>query len=365
MVRFHRSSVLTTLLLLAALLVLSGCSLPFLGGAAGPEPTEEARVLVPTFTPTAEGAAPAAPAAVAEAPAAEAVAPAADAAPVEPAEPAAEPAPEQAEPSQSEPTATPEPEPEPTATPEAGAKLFVDIDLVNVRQGPGTTYGLVGTADQNQELEIIGKNEAGDWWQICCVNGEPGWIFGQLARVENTEGVAVAANIPAPPQPPTPAPAPPPAEPEPAPEEPAAAPPPATDPDLGACGGDDGCKFRVAGGPAFGGNGGLDLKMQLAFVHSGRGDEAQGSYFVVVKKDGVKLPVSDSVRSIAKSKQSGQLGEYNYEFAVGTGDLPGNTVQGSYRIWVLDGNGERDSEPFDFSIDNGENGLLWMKFDQG
>ena len=60
MVRFHRSSVLTTLLLLAALLVLSGCSLPFLGGAAGPEPTEEARVLVPTFTPTAEGAAPAA-----------------------------------------------------------------------------------------------------------------------------------------------------------------------------------------------------------------------------------------------------------------------------------------------------------------
>lgn len=359
MVRLHRTT-LTIILLLTAALTLSGCSMLFGGGATEPEATAEAREMVPTFTPTPVGAeaAPAQPDAVAAAPVADA--PAADAPAAE--EPAAE---EAADSPVEEPTPTPEPEP--TATPEPAPRLFVDIDIVNVRQGPGTTYGLVGTADRDQELEIIGKNEAGDWWQICCVNGEPGWIFGDLARVENTESVAVAANIPPAPAaaaPAAPAPAEPaPAEPEPPQEE--APPPPATDPDLGPCGGDDGCKFRVTGGPATGGNGGLELKLQFAFVHGGRGDEAQGSYFVVLKKDGVKLPVPDSVRSIAKTKQSGQLGEYNYEFSMGTGDLPGNTVQGGYRVWVLDGNGERDSEPFDFTIDNGQNGLLWIKFDQG
>ncbi|MCB9137824.1 MAG: SH3 domain-containing protein [Caldilineaceae bacterium] len=332
-------------LLIPALLLLgialSACALMG-GGAANPEPTvDEARVIVPTFTPTPEGA--------------EVVAP-------------TEPPPVQSEadaptaPPAEEPTATPEPTEEPTATPEPAARLYVNIDLVNVRQGPGTGYGLVGTADQDQELEIIGKNEAGDWWQICCVNGEPGWVFGELARVENTEGVQVAANIPALPVAPTQPPAPTAAPAEPT-EPPA--PQPATDADLGPCGGDDGCKFRVTGGPATGGNGGMELKLQFAFVHGGRGDEAQGSYFVVLKKDGVKLPVPDSVRSIAKTKQQGQLGEYNYEFSMGTSSLPGNSVQGSYRVWVLDGNGERDSEPFDFTIDNPQNGLLWIKFDQG
>jgi len=50
---------------------------------------------------------------------------------------------------------------------------------------------------------------------------------------------------------------------------------------------------------------------------------------------------------------------------LGTGDLPGNSVAGGYTVWVLDGNGERDSDIFHFNIDNGQNGLLWIKFDQG
>ncbi len=49
---------------------------------------------------------------------------------------------------------------------------------------------------------------------------------------------------------------------------------------------------------------------------------------------------------------------------MGTGDLPGNTVAGNYTVWVLDGNGERDSEIFNFSVPEGE-GLVWIKFDQG
>lgn len=340
MIRNHRTIFMTVLIAMLATALLSGCG--FFGGGAEPTPTPEPRALVPTFTPTAVGAEQPPAATPIPAPAQENASPVNTPAPVEeaPVEPTPEPA-----------TATPEP---------AKAKLFVNIDIVNVRQGPGTTYGLVGTAEKDTELEIIGKNAQGDWWQICCVNGEPGWIFGELVRVENAEGVAVAQNIPEPPLPPTQAPAPTQAPPE---EQ---APPsqPQGDPDAGPCGGDDGCKFRIVGGPSTGGNGGLELKLQLAFVHGGRGDEAQGSYFVVLKKDGVKLPVPDSVRSVAGAKSPGPLGEFNYEYSLGAGDLPGNTVAGAYTIWVLDGNGERDSDVFHFNIDNPQNGLVWIKFDQ-
>ncbi len=332
------------------LVLLSGCSIPFF---SGPEPTAtpDARSMVPTFTPTPVGQ---------QAPAVEQ--------PVQPVVVQEEPVQEevQAAPA-AEQSASPTPEPAPTETPtpEPKAVIVVTQDLVNIRQGPGTTYGLVGSVSNGTELEILGKNEQGDWWQICCVNGEPGWIFGQLGSASNTESVAVAENIPPAPAPVAQAPAPAPQpQPEP-PKEEAPAPQPQGDPEAGGCGGDDGCKFKIRGGPSFGGNGGQELKLQFAFVHSGRGNEAQGSYFVVLKKDGARLPVPDSVRSWTGDKTSGQLGEYNYEFSMGSSSLPGGNVAGNYTIWVLDGNGERDSEIFNFSIGDGNSGLIWILFDQG
>jgi hypothetical protein len=340
-----RTHLLILIVTVAAVLVLSGCGA--FGGSSEAEPTEIPRALVPTFTPTPEGQAPAEPVVQQVAQPAQEQA----AAPAAPESPAA--------------TPTPEPAPEPTATPtpEAKAAFVVSQEIVNIRQGPGTTYGIVGSVNSGTNLEIIGKNDAGDWWQVCCVNGEPGWIFGQLGSASNTESVAVAQNIPAAPAPQPAAPAAPEPQPEP-PQEAAPPPQPQGDPDAGPCGGDDGCKFKLRGGPSTGGNGGGELKMQFAFVHSGRGDEAQGSYFVVLKKDGVKLPVSDQVRSIAKTKTPGQLGEYNYEYKLGRDQLPGNSVAGGYAVWVLDGNGERDSEVFNFNISDGQQGLLWIKFDQ-
>lgn len=139
--------------------------------------------------------------------------------------------------------------------------------------------------------------------------------------------------------------------------------PAALDPCVGI--GGDGCKWRVTGGPATADNGGMDLKMQLLFIHSGvSGGQPQGSYFVVLEKDGVKLPVPDSVRSIALNASQGPLGRYNYEYALGVDKLPGNTVAGNYTLWVLDGNGERDSRNVTFSITPNQ-GLLWIQFDQG
>jgi uncharacterized protein YgiM (DUF1202 family) len=345
------------IIIMAAALV-GGCSM---FSSFGPEPTAtaEPRILVPTFTPTTEGQQPAAP----QVEVVEPVEPVAVAV-VEEA-PAAEPA--VVEPAVEAPAETPIPEAEPAATPAPQAKLIVAGEIVNGRQGPGTNYGLAGTAEQGMQLSIIGKNEQGTWWQVCCVNGEPVWIFGELATVENVESVQVAADIPAAPAPVAvaPQPAPQPAAPEPEPVVEAPPPQPQGDPDAGGCGGDDGCKFKIRGGPATAGNGGMELKLQFFFIHSGvQGGQPQGSYFVVMKKDGARLPVPDSVRSVAKDSSSGTLGDYNYKFSMGTGDLPGNNVAGNYTVWVLDGNGERDSDIFNFSIPEGE-GLVWIQFDQG
>jgi hypothetical protein len=166
------------------------------------------------------------------------------------------------------------------------------------------------------------------------------------------------------PEPPTATPRPVAAQPTARPVQPTAPPAPVTADPCANIGG-DGCKWRVTGGPATEENGGLDLKLQLLFIHSGvEGGQPQGSYFVVVEKDGVPLPISDSVRSLARNASQGSLGRYNYEYSLGIDKLPGNTVAGSYTLWVLDGNGERDSRNVTFSI-SGNQGLLWIQFDQG
>ena len=137
------------------------------------------------------------------------------------------------------------------------------------------------------------------------------------------------------------------------------APPATSDPCAGI--GGDGCKWRETG-RSTADNGGQELKLQFLFIHGGR-NEPQGSYFVWMEKDGVKLPIPDSVRSVANASSQGTLGIYNYEFALGVSQLPGNTVAGNYVLWVLDGNGERDSRNISFSIPANQ-GLLWIRFDQ-
>ena len=102
---------------------------------------------------------------------------------------------------------------------------------------------------------------------------------------------------------PTDTPAPPTATPRPQPVQPTNPPPPppptntpAPPPPADECAGigGDGCKFKMRGGPAFAPNGGQELRLTFAFIHSGRNNEAQGSYFVWLEKEGVgKLPVSE------------------------------------------------------------------------
>lgn len=197
---------------------VAGVALALLLAACGAsaEPPLPTRTPAPTFTPTSE---------VAQAP-------------VE-APPAAQ---EQPTPTQEVQTEGPPPTPAPaqevaaTATPTlaaAAAEVVINSNI-NVRGGPGTNYNLIGAANQGQRYPVTGKSPDGAWWQIN-YNGQPGWVFGELVTPQNTQAVAVAANIPAAPPPtatpiPQPTQPPAPAQPTPAPEQPTAAPaPPAND----------------------------------------------------------------------------------------------------------------------------------------
>ena len=169
---------LTNLILAGiSLLLLSGCGGLF--GAAGPEPTAtppQVRTAVPTFTPTPIQAPPTPTTAPVVAPAAAQmqansltlttiVSPAATVAIT------------------------------PTIALAVEPRLIIEGDAVNVRSGPDTTFALVGAATQGQTFNLLAKNAQGDWWQVCCINDQPGWIFGELARVENAETVAVASLV--------------------------------------------------------------------------------------------------------------------------------------------------------------------------
>jgi hypothetical protein len=78
------------------------------------------------------------------------------------------------------PEATPEPSstaPEPTSTAEPEIFAIVNQSSINVRSGPGTTYAVVGGLARNAEIQVVGRNEAGDWLKIA---DPQGWVSAAL-----------------------------------------------------------------------------------------------------------------------------------------------------------------------------------------
>jgi len=213
----HNSNQLWPALVLAGAMsvLLAGCG--GMGAQATPLPT---RTPLPTFTPTSEVAAAPPTVAIEQQPAQATQDQAQPAAPAEGDQQAATPA-------QDQQAAAPAGTPAPEATPTPQSAQLVLNDIVNIRSGPGTTYGLLGSEQQGATYPITGKSPDGAWWQIN-YKGSAGWVFGQLVAVTGGEGVVVAQNIP---PAPTAAPAPPPTNtPQPAPEQPTQPPAPVEPP---------------------------------------------------------------------------------------------------------------------------------------
>lgn len=96
----------------------------------------------------------------------------------------------------------PPPTPLPTYTPFPPVYV-VTKEQANVRQGPGVAYPVVTRLDGGIEVTVVGRNQAGDWWKVCCVNGADVWISDALVQAEGPLWtVAEVVNVPPPPPPP-------------------------------------------------------------------------------------------------------------------------------------------------------------------
>ncbi|MCB0132545.1 MAG: SH3 domain-containing protein, partial [Caldilineaceae bacterium] len=72
--------------------------------------------------------------------------------------------------------------------------------IINVREGPGTVYNVLGQISPGESYAITGKNEPGDWWQIE-FNGGKGWVIDQLVEADaDFDAIALATDIPEPPE---------------------------------------------------------------------------------------------------------------------------------------------------------------------
>lgn len=90
---------------------------------------------------------------------------------------------------QDDPTAPPVQTGEPPASSEASqdavASLLtasVTVPVLNVRQGPGTTFAVIGRLTSGAQVTVLGRNADSTWLYVCCIAGTQtgGWISAQF-----------------------------------------------------------------------------------------------------------------------------------------------------------------------------------------
>jgi uncharacterized protein YraI len=69
---------------------------------------------------------------------------------------------------------------------------------VNVREGPGQAYPVIGRLDGGKSLPIVGRSADGAWWQVR-LDGRLGWVARQVVLA--TGDADAAPIVPAPPVP--------------------------------------------------------------------------------------------------------------------------------------------------------------------
>lgn len=79
------------------------------------------------------------------------------------------------------PTATSTPAiPTATPTPPPAGAVAVTSAQANLRGGPGMDFPVVGEATAGQSFDVTGSNAGQTWWQVCCVDGRPGWVSSSI-----------------------------------------------------------------------------------------------------------------------------------------------------------------------------------------
>lgn len=218
----------------------------------------------------------------------------------------------------------------------AGAGVVINESLVNVREGPGVFYAIVGQVTAGQQLQVIGRNDLNDWWQVCCVNGRSGWVASQYALPSGVVGLTPGASVPvlAAPQPqipiaPTPAPT-------------VAAPTPIPTPDF---------DFAFVAQEQF--LEGVQPRL-FVFFEDTLPNRGAGGYSVRIKKDGVDIPVSaisfEGIPGLTWPwTHDDRQRSYNLKI-----EFQNLSAAGSWQITPVDGAGRVVGQPVFFQLRNGD-----------
>ncbi|HOL16976.1 MAG TPA: N-acetylmuramoyl-L-alanine amidase [Bacillota bacterium] len=71
---------------------------------------------------------------------------------------------------------------------------IVEVDLLHVRSGPGTNYGIVNRLSRNTAVAVL--QEQNSWLRVILPGGSQGWIAGWYTAVAECKGyVAVTASL--------------------------------------------------------------------------------------------------------------------------------------------------------------------------
>jgi uncharacterized protein YgiM (DUF1202 family) len=91
-------------------------------------------------------------------------------------------------------TATQPPQPTATRQPLAAATLppgtpgtllsaVIAVDLLNLRDGPGQGFGVIGLARSGETYTATARSGDGTWLQVCCFKQAPAWLATGMVTV--------------------------------------------------------------------------------------------------------------------------------------------------------------------------------------
>ena len=66
----------------------------------------------------------------------------------------------------------------------SGQPLWVDVNSLSVRSGPGTTYDQIGSLTRGSEIDVTGKAAESNWYRFKMDDGATGFVFGKYLAPE-------------------------------------------------------------------------------------------------------------------------------------------------------------------------------------
>ena len=73
----------------------------------------------------------------------------------------------------------------PTNTPTARTPVgAVNVEVLNLRGGPDTTYGIRAKLMTGEKLNLLGRNELGTWLAVSTLDGATGWVAAEYVDID-------------------------------------------------------------------------------------------------------------------------------------------------------------------------------------